>query len=108
MDAQFTAISRITLRNNPDGKSTKLVQTDLFLECSDALDKTVYLDENQLPTKHGIKPMTQALVQGLIGNIHMAHQKGWWDSAEHLRYVIAELERGFATPAEVSVGTFTE
>lgn len=106
MEAQFTAISRITLRPNSDGQSSKLVQTDILLEVGDNLERKIYLDKDQLPTKQGVKPMTQALVQGLIGNIHMAHQKGWWDSAEHLRYVIAALEQGFAEVADISVNKF--
>jgi hypothetical protein len=32
----------------------------------------------------------------------MAHEYGFRDSAEHLRWIIAELERGFVTVANVT------
>jgi len=40
------------------------------------------------------------------GNIHMAHEKGFRDSAEHLRWIISELERGFVTVANVEQSNF--
>ena len=31
----------------------------------------------------------------------MAHEKGFRDSAEHLRWIIAELERGFIAVVDI-------
>lgn len=106
MKFRFSAISRITLEHNVGDKNSKHISTDIILHCSDNLDKRKYLDKKELPTKEGIKPMTNAFVQGLLANLHMAHQKGYWDSAEHLRYIIAELEKGFVAPADVSEADF--
>lgn len=64
-----------------------------------------YNDRRGLPTKAGSHALTNAFVQGLVGNIHHAHQKGFKDSAEHLRYIIAELERGFINVATTQEGT---
>lgn len=85
--------------------TSKHVATDFRLDISNNLDKEIYLDEEELPTKAGIKPLTQAFVQGLVGNIHMAHQKGYWDSAAHFRYIIDELQRGFVEVAIAGTGT---
>lgn len=106
MRASFTGISRITLEANPDGKTSRHIATDFFLEVSKNQDRKMFLDSKGLPKEGGIKPLTQSFVQGLVGNIHFAHEKGWWDSAEHLRYIIDELTRGFATVAKTSDGIF--
>lgn len=46
--------------------------------------------------KDGLKAQTQAMVQGLVANIFAGHEDKEWDSAEHLRYIIKNLENGFA------------
>lgn len=104
MQASFTGISRITLEPNPDGKSSSHIATDFRLEVSKNQDRKVFLDFNDRPKKEGVKPLTQTFIQGLVGNIHFAHDKGYWDSAEHLRYIISELTRGFATVAKTTEG----
>ncbi len=106
MEFSITGVSRITMEYQPTISSkSKHVATDFFLEVSDNLDSSQYNNDG-LPTKVGTKALSQAFIQGLVGNIHNAHQKGFWDSAEHLRYIIAELEKGFATPATPSKGVF--
>ncbi len=60
-----------------------------------------YRNKDKTLTKDGVKALTQVLVQGLNANIQGAHQKGNWDSAEHLRYVISELERSFVAVVDV-------
>lgn len=87
--------------------TSRHIATDFRLDISKNLDSGVYLDAEQLPTKAGIKPLTQAFIQGLVGNIHMAHERGYWDSAAHLRYIIDELQRGFIEVADVSTGDIT-
>lgn len=91
------------------GSSTSThVETCIRLEVSKHLDQASYNDKLGLPTKGGSHALTQAYVQGLIANIHHAHQKGYRDSAEHLRYIISELERGFAAVGYPSEGTMEE
>lgn len=108
MKASFTGISKITLEPNPDGKSSSHVSTEFTLELSKNQDKNMFLDFKGRPKKEGVKPLTQTFIQGLVGNIHFAHQKGYWDSAAHLRYIIDELTRGFATVATAEEGTMTD
>jgi hypothetical protein len=99
----FKATCKLTMSNEVGVPTSKHVATDFRLDVSPNLQQDVYL-QNDLPTKEAIKPMTQCFIQGLVGNIHFAHEKGWWDSAEHLRYIIKELERGFVEVAKVSDG----
>ncbi len=105
-EASFTGVSRVTLAHEKGMTTSRHVATDFFLEVSDNQDKTMFLDKEEMPTKIGTKPLTQCFIQGLVGNIHHAHQKGFWDSAEHIRYIISELERGFAQVATIEKTTF--
>jgi len=57
-------------------------------------------------TDQGVKAVTDGLIQGLVANIHYAHQTGIRQSAEHLRHIIAELERGFSFPAATATTGF--
>ena len=97
----FTAIARLVLDHVPGSSNSQHVQTDLRLELEGPLNKKMYLDK-ELPTVDGARSLTTAMVSGLVANIHNCHQKGWIDSAKHLRTIIAELERGFASPAAVT------
>lgn len=47
----------------------------------------------------GIKAVTNTLIQALLCNLHDAHQRGLYDSTEHYRQILSELEKGFAQPA---------
>lgn len=83
-------------------KTSSHVATDIRMQVSPNLDHKRYINQDGLHGQLGVKPLTETLIQGLIGNIHYAHQNGYWDSAAHLRHIIDELTRGFATPANVS------
>lgn len=104
MEFNFKAECVLTLEHNK-GK-TKHLSTDFNLELSEGLNKDVYLDKEGLPTKQGSEALTNVFIQGLVGNIHQAHENGYRDSAEHLRYIIAELERGFVAVTEVTKSYF--
>lgn len=100
----FTAISQIELSHDKGAPKSKHVATNIRLEVSDNLDRSRYMDKELRPTEEGSRALTQTLLSGLAANIHNMHQKGWRDSAEHLRYVISELERQFIEVANVSNG----
>lgn len=106
MEFTFEGKVVLTLSHNKGDKSSKHVSTDINLFVGKGLKKDQYLDEEDLPTEEGTRSLTQCFVQGLVGNIHQGHEKGYWDSAEHLRYIISELERGFVTVANVSTSNF--
>lgn len=85
----------VTLEHKEGKKTSSHVATDFNLNVSENVDRNHFLDKEDLPTQAGTKALSQCFIQGLIGNVHYAHEKGYWDSAEHLRYIISELERGF-------------
>jgi len=101
MEFSFEAKVVLTLEHKKGMATSKHVATDFNLEVIGELDRKQYLDKEDLPTEAGSKVLSNVLVQGLVGNIHMAHEKGFRDSAEHLRWIISELERGFVTVASV-------
>lgn len=90
-----TKVVLLCERNEGEEKS-RLLGVQMNLDTSNNLDVSQYLDHEGLPNKDGSKVMTQCLVHALIGNIHQSHQKGFRDSAEHLREIIETLEKGFA------------
>lgn len=108
MRYKITGIVTVTADYTPGDHKSTHVCTDFRLEVSKHLDQSQYNDKKGLPTKGGSHALTQAFVQGLVGNIHHAHQKGFRDSAEHLRYIISELERGFAAVGYPAEGTMEE
>lgn len=106
MQFEFKTTCSLTLEHKLGDSSSKHVSTKFNLEVSDNLEPAKYLDAEGLPTANGSQAITQCLVQGLIGNIHMANESGFRNDAEHLRYIISELERGFVSIAEVKPSTF--
>lgn len=78
------------------------------IDVTEPLNKEQYVDEDGVPNKNGCFIATSVMVQGLLANIHVSHQQGFRDSAEHLRYIIAELERGFIEVPTIEKGTFDD
>lgn len=107
MKVQFTATSRLTLEHNQEDETSRHHSTEVRLECSNNLDTRRYADRG-IPKKEGVKPLTLALTQGLIANIHAAHDSEYWDSAKHLRFIIDELELGFVQTSPVQQGIFED
>jgi len=101
--ASFTGIAKMTIEQDT-AVSSKHIATDFRLEVSNNQNEKMFI-ENGLPNQAGIKPLTLTFVQGLVGSIHFAHEKGWWDSAEHIRYIIEKLTEGFAAVANTSEST---
>lgn len=93
MKAEFTVISKMTLKVN-DSKPT-LDQVQYRLECGPNIDSSYYHDVDGIPNEDGQETISQVLIMALSSNIHAAHQLGQRDSAEHLRWAISELERAF-------------
>jgi hypothetical protein len=94
----FVAISKITMRHEMGAPASQINHTDIRLDVSKNLNKATYLDQEGLPTKEAIKPISLAFLQGIITNIQLGHEKGWWKEADHMRYVIDELQRAFVHP----------
>lgn len=93
MQAIIEATSQITVDITKDFVTLK--GTDLHLGISENINDNDFFDEKGYPNKQGYEMLTTAFLAGLNGNIHIAHQQGYRDSAEHLRYIIAQLEEMF-------------
>jgi hypothetical protein len=91
----FCAISKITLEHEKGAPTSVLKAADLRLEVSGNLDRSVYVDGKGLPRKEALKPISNALLHGLIVNIRMGAAKGWMKEGEHMQYVIDQLQRAF-------------
>jgi len=107
MEFSFKAEVVLNLAQNKGEKKSQHISTEFNLDVSNNLNRRVYLNNDNLPTQEGAKVLTECLIQGLAANIHHAHQQGYRDSAEHLRHIIAELERVFVTPAKAEESYFS-
>lgn len=106
MKCHFEAVTRLVLEPNQSTGKSRHTQTDIYLEVSNNLNKDNYVNDDGSLTTDGSRAFTNTLVQGLIANIHASHQAGYIDSAEHLRMIIRELERGFIQQVKVENGTY--
>ena len=108
MEFSFEGRVLLTLDYEPGMPSSKHVATNFNLDVSGNVDRDMYLDGEDLPTPEGSRALSHVLIQGLVGNIHFAHEKEFRDSAEHLRWIISELEKGFVAVANVNKDTFPD
>ena len=106
MEFSFEARVILELEHKQGWDKAKHVGTKFNLKTSSELDKRMYMDRNDILNKQGSETLTNVLIQGLVGNIHMAQQQGFRNDAEHLRYIISELERGFVAIVEVGISEF--
>ena len=102
MNFGFMASCILEVGNNPNTGKATVKSSKIDLKLSPNLNESAYLDKDGLPTQEGSKAMTNVFIQGLVANIHAAHDRGFRNDVEHLRYIIAELERGFAAAVSVS------
>jgi len=107
MKYEFEVLAMLTV--DPSAENHNL-QAKFALKVSDNLDESKYIDETTgQPTENGVKAVTSTLVAALGGNIHYAHQLGMVDSAQHLRHIIAELEKLFIiSNSEVGIEEWDE
>lgn len=106
MEFTFEARVALTLEHKEKSDSSKHICTSFNLVVPEGLDADCYLDEEGIVNKEGSKVLSNVLIQGLVGNIHLAHQSGFRDSAEHLRWIISELEKGFIVNASIYKSNF--
>jgi hypothetical protein len=103
----FTGISKVIMTYEKGDTASTHIATKLRLDIPDNLSESIYLEDEGMPTKDGIKPLSITFIQGLVGSIHMADSKGWWKKEDHLQWVIEELKRSMnAEVAEISKDTF--
>lgn len=100
MESTFTVTTHLTLDHKPGDVKSRHVESGFFLDGSSNIDMEAYYDNDSINAA-GCKVVTNVLVQGLLANINLAHNCKFKDSAEHLRYIISELERGFIEVADI-------
>jgi hypothetical protein len=103
MEFELKGLVKLRIKPKKDKTGFSLQETKIRLEVSENLDIQQYITEKGNYNKDGTKALTNAFVQGLSANIHQAHQNGIMDSAEHLRFVISELERFFVENVNVNI-----
>ena len=101
MDFNFAVVCVLELTHREGAKTSTVKEVNFSLNPSKNLKQSMYLGENNLPTKLGYHAISSVLTQGLIGVIHGAHQAGYKNDAEHIQEVIKELGRGFVQHATV-------
>lgn len=106
MTVQFTSVSRLTLEVHKEYKHPRLEYADFLLEVSKELEYNDYHNKDGSPNAAGVQAMANCFIQGLNGLIHFAHKQGYRNDAEHLRYIVSELQRGFVENIEVVKNTF--
>lgn len=99
----FCAISKITLKREKGAAMSQLLTTDLRLEVSSNLDRSMYIDGKGLPRKDAMKPITNALLHGLITNVRHSATRGWMKEGEHMEYIINQLQRAFVANSDESI-----
>lgn len=95
----------VQMKHEEGAKDSQLVYSEVWLKINPPLDKGLYSRADGCPNAAGVKMSTSALVCGLANNIHEAHKEGYWDSAAHLRWIIAELERQFVAVPSTEIVT---
>lgn len=103
MEITVKAEVYVSMIVKPEGGKPLLKETKIFLDMDRSLEKSAYVNPDGGLTAAGVQSMTATLIQGLNCSIQSAHQSGIRDSAEHLRYVISELERAFVMPSKTDI-----
>ena len=80
--------------------SLKEVSYNLEMPAPGSLQKSAYLDKDQMPTSAGVKMIANAFVQGLAANIQAGDNMGLWHREDHLQWLHRELDRAIAAGGE--------
>ena len=86
---------------NKGGQKNILKESSTQFHVGEGLHEPAYYNPDGTLNFPGAKTMSQCFVQGLNANIQSAHENGVWDSAEHLRWIISELEKAFVQVVKV-------
>lgn len=95
MEKKIKPSVQVTVTLGAENGKTKIYQIDTFFDIDPAMDAKMYASKDGVPTALGYDLISQILLEGLVGNIHAAHNSGDMDSAAHLRTVISRMERAF-------------
>lgn len=105
---QIIVKTKTTLEHIEGEATSKFIRTDNLLDFSGPVDQKKYFRKDDLPNADGCLSITLALVNAIANNIHYAHEEGYRDSAEHLRYIIKKLEEQFIAVPNITKGNFED
>ena len=109
IDITAHVLMRLKVETTTNVNYVTRVDSMLEVDSKDVIIKPeMYFGKGGEPTAAGVMLSTNALIEGLNGNIHYAHNKGYRDSAEHLRYIIDQLERRFVAIVTTEPGIWKE
>ncbi len=111
IEIKFAATAEITVVPSSDenGDQPVSIKNVVFVFSPDeSLLQEAYFNPDKTMTAHAIHPASQCFIFGLIANIMYAHERGYEDSAKHLRYIIKHLEEGFVAQYKMRQGTLEQ
>ena len=100
-DFRYAVVSKLELEANLKIGRSRIKEITVEIVAQDEIQDQ-WREEDGALNADGLKAQTQGLIQGLVNSIHYGHQKGLRDSAEHLRYIIENLQKGFVQQVTVS------
>lgn len=91
----ITAKSKMVMDCNINERKTKLLDTQMFIESDHAPTNNELFEEKGASdlSLYGTKAATNAFIQGLMGNVMQAHERGLWEYKEHINYAMNEINR---------------
>ncbi len=96
----FEGHVRLHLKHVRGSRTSTHEKCDIRLDVSNNLDHRKYLNKG-IPTADGAKVLTVTFVQALVANVHASEQMYGKSSAEHLKEIIADLEKGIFDPGAI-------
>lgn len=91
----YATITTVSAEIAEDKKGSTIRECEVEMVTEPGVGSNWYDRDNNV-TADGLKASTVCLINGLAANIHYGQQRGLWDSAEQLRYIIHHLEQTFA------------
>jgi len=97
VELMFEARCKMFLIFDPTRPEIKpwLKEARIILEPGPNLNRSLYVDKDDIPTADGAKAIIQCFIAGISAAITHAHQNGYRDESENLRHVINDLQRHF-------------
>lgn len=99
----FSVLSTLNVKHDTNTGATNVADVKCSLVGVTAnMNFNSYFDPvTKTPNKDGVKTITNTLIHALAGNIHYANVNGIRNDAEHLRFIIGELEKAFVHQVDV-------
>lgn len=103
MEFEVTAVAAAKFQHEKGQKTSSVMEVVSQLKLEKKLDRSFYFGKDELPNQMGAKAMTSVLISGIVSNIKFAHERGYLNEVDHVKYVIEKISEGFATIGEISI-----